>query len=457
MSEGSLPSYAEVPLILQRVKRITPPYTPPELAANQSLPVRSLAHRIGARTRSRSRPPSEFVKQGKNLVLRLAGAQVPGTELPVYGLGAAVEGKIELTKPEGISSIDVKMEGVLQLQEVAEGGTEVIRLCYESASLWSKGSDGGNSAICPASLSFTLTLPKTYSDRKKSFSLPPTYSEHLAGVPGFTANISYALQIIVNNQKPSSSLVKSAFLGSSSQSLSIPFIYYPRTRPAAAIPSPLPQVHTNPGVKLSTQWRMFEQRMVTRIPGGQDILSQFYIPASRIFCIKEPIPFHLTFSASAFALAGLLPFLPTASILSPNKQHMKIELHRQSVVDVRNKERTEAKTDIWRVDCIGRGTFKHAGDGPDWMSFVGQIHVNENVVLGGFKASGLTVKDCIVLSMTPPDPVKAPYRELRQVVPVLLTTDTHESSVLDQASVYSVPSTPSDHLDQLREVGYGAA
>ena len=59
--------------------------------------------------------------------------------------------------------------------------------------------------------------------------------------------------------------------------------------------------------------------------------------------------------------------------------------------------------------------------------------------------------------MTPSDPVKAPYRELRQVVPVLLTTDTHESSVLDQASVYSVPSTPSDHLDQLRDVGYGAA
>ena len=75
--------------------------------------------------------------------------------------------------------------------------------------------------------------------------------------------------------------------------------------------------------------------MVARIQGGQDILSQLYIPASRIFCIKEPIPFHLTFSASAFALAGLLPFLPTASILSPNKQHMKIELHRQSVVDVR--------------------------------------------------------------------------------------------------------------------------
>lgn len=57
--------------------------------------------------------------------------------------------------------------------------------------------------------------------------------------------------------------------------------------------------------------------------------------------------------------------------------------------------------------------------------------------------------------MTPPDPVKCAVRELRQTVPVLLTTDTYESSVRDEASVCSVPSTPSDHADQLSEVRYG--
>lgn len=62
-----------------------------------------------------------------------------------------------------------------------------------------------------------------------------------------------------------------------------------------------------------------------------------------------------------------------------------------------------------------------------------------------------------MLSMTPPDPVKSPFRELRQVVPVLLTTDAYGSQVQDQASEHSVPSTPStsEHLEQMAELGYG--
>lgn len=123
MSQGSLPTYSEIsqpPLPQRRQSRVPiPVYTPPESSRQplsdlpkQPLPVTpvSLAHRIGDRSRSRSRPPSnEWIKLGKHLVLRLSGAQVPGAELPVYGLGAAVEGKLELTKPEGINSIEVKV------------------------------------------------------------------------------------------------------------------------------------------------------------------------------------------------------------------------------------------------------------------------------------------------------------------------------------------------------------
>lgn len=119
------------------------------------------------------------------------------------------------------------------------------------------------------------------------------------------------------------------------RSLSAPFIYYPRTRPAAPLPPPLRKASTNLGLTQSPHWRMYEQRVASRVPGGQDITSRLYIPASRIFSRSQPIPFHLTFSGSAFALAAFLPFLPTASLLSPYKQHTKIELLRQSIVDVR--------------------------------------------------------------------------------------------------------------------------
>jgi hypothetical protein len=65
-------------------------------------------------------------------------------------------------------------------------------------------------------------------------------------------------------------------------------------------------------------------------------------------------------------------------------------------------------------------------------------------------------KDYIVLSITPPDPAKYPSRELRQVVPVQLTTDPWTPNVGNHnfnGSVYSVPSSDG-HLAQLPEMGY---
>lgn len=67
-------------------------------------------------------------------------------------------------------------------------------------------------------------------------------------------------------------------------------------------------------------------------------------------------------------------------------------------------------------------------------------------------------KDCIVLSMVPPDPSKSPFRELRQVIPVRLTTDLWSLNNDDHpnfdGSEYSVPSTPDDHLEAQPELRY---
>lgn len=81
----------------------------------------------------------------------------------------------------------------------------------------------------------------------------------------------------------------------------------------------------------------------------------------------------------------------------------------------------------------------------------------------GFKAGGLTVKvsqvsflpmlaklriqDCILFSMTPPEAQKAPFIELRQVIPIRLTTDPFSADGtgiggLRSDSEYSVPSSP---------------
>ncbi len=61
------------------------------------------------------------------------------------------------------------------------------------------------------------------------------------------------------------------------------------------------------------------------------------------------------------------------------------------------------------------------------------------------------IKDFIELSMIPPDPVKCPFREMRLVIPIRLTTDPWSSDgymLAGADSDFSAPSTPPDSQSQ---------
>ncbi|KAI0784813.1 hypothetical protein C8Q75DRAFT_370739 [Abortiporus biennis] len=398
MSTTSLPSYV-APSFTR-----TPTYTAEPQAYEQRL----------ALNRTQARPSGNFIKSSKTggVSLRLS-AQDSEAELPTYGCGASVEGTVDLSKTDGISFVEVKIEGSLKLKEIAEGGTNTHKLCLTRMTLWSRDRNTGS---CPSSLPFSLALPTTFTDGKDQYPLPPTYE-------------SKALLPIKNLNSVTTS-----------------FTYYPRSRPAVPIPSPMIITSSLPGVIDSPEWKCFESIMPSKQRGGQDILSKLYIPASRVFCINEAIPFHLIFSSSAHSLVSYLPYAPVTSSFTSSRQHTKIQILRQSSVDVRNTLIMGTKTDIWRVVSIGEGIFRHASDGPEFISFVGEIRVNQQIKIGGFKAGGLFIKDCIVLSMSPPDPVKTPFGELRNVIPIRLTTDpwSDDGSGPFAPSEYSVPSTPED-------------
>lgn len=159
--------------------------------------------------------------------------------------------------------------------------------------------------------------------------------------------------------------------------VSTSFIYFPRSRPASPIPQSL--YHTASGFHVTPDWKVFESVLRSKTTVRPDIITKFYLPTSRIFSMTQPIPFCLTLESSAVSLAAFLPFGPTSRTLG--RKMTCVQLMRQTTVDVRwvgslfyglsfslvltisasrNTVIAGVKTDIWRVDCIGDGTFKRA-------------------------------------------------------------------------------------------------
>jgi len=109
------------------------------------------------------------------------------------------------------------------------------------------------------------------------------------------------------------------------------------------------------------------------------------------------------------------------------------------------------------------------GDGPTWILFTGEVTIKEGTI-PGFRAAGLSVKVCstcnrlqrdvglilliqdfILFTVNPHDPKKSPFRDLRQVIPVRLTTDAWTMNGAGvgilPAFEYSEPPSPGDTHD----------
>ncbi|KAJ3504111.1 hypothetical protein NLJ89_g8111 [Agrocybe chaxingu] len=404
MSTASLPSY-----VAPSVNRI-PSYSAEPHDHEQ---------RIALADRLRPRPSGTFIKElkGGGVRLRLT-MQEDNAPLPIYGSGSQVEGYVDLSKLEGITSVEVKIEGRLLLKEIAEGGTSTARLCLNTALLWCK--DPVNT-VCPSSLHFSLGFPSSFSYEDKTFPLPPTFDVKLSGLPGFVATIDYSVTAVV--AKPNSAHIpnvksKKLRIHIGSTVVSTPLIYYPRNRPASPLPLLLQHLHS--GFQVTPDWKAVETILRSK---------------------SAPVPFHLTLHSSAVSLATYLPMSPTAKTLSPRKV-TRVQLMRQTTVDVRNTVIAGVKTDMWRVDCIGEGAFKHAGDGPTWIAYTGEIVIDETVKVPGFKAAGLSVKDCILFTVNPLDPSKSPFGEVREVIPVRLATEPWTPNGAGMVSDFTMNPSP---------------
>ncbi|KAF7362595.1 hypothetical protein MVEN_00608300 [Mycena venus] len=377
------------------------PGSAPSYSAEPGLDEQRLA--IHARSLPRATGTFTVSTSNGNATLRLT-AQEDKIKLPVYGTGAVVAGTVELTKTDHISAVGIRVEGRVKVHELGEGGHIETPISIGTVQLWKKGDD----TSCPGTLPFSVTLPTTFHNDGRSYLLPPSHSVSLEGVPGFNADIDYTISAYIKSKK--------FRLPIGSTTVSTPFIYQPRSRPAH--PTPTPLECENAGFIERPGWRVFKS-VVKAHPntGFQDINVKLYIPESRIFYPADPIPFHVTFESTASqSLEGFLPYGPIGDLHAT-----RLQLMRQSAVDVRGAFILDPKTYIWRNDIIGEGSFERTAEGATWLSLSGSIPI-EPVKATGFKLRHFSVTDAILLTVTPPDTKNSPFVGIREVITVRLTT-----------------------------------
>ncbi|KAF7362596.1 hypothetical protein MVEN_00608400 [Mycena venus] len=361
-------------------------------------------HAIHAHSLPRATGTVTVPSSNENATLRLT-AQEDKIELPVYSTGAVIAGTVELAKTDHIFAVDIAVEGRVKVHELGEGGHIETPISIGTVQLWKKGDDTG----CPGTLPFSVTLPTTFRDDDQSHPLPPSHSVSLEGVPGFDADIDYTISAHIKSKKFG--------LPIGSTTVSTPFIYQPRSRPAHRTPTPLECEKA--GFIERPGWKVFRS-VVKAHPntGFQDIGVKLYIPESRIFYLADPIPFHITFeSTTPQSLTEFMPFGPSGDLHAT-----RLQLMRQSAADVRGEFILGTKTNIWRNDIIGEGSFEQTAEGATWVSFSGSIPIKP-VKVTGFKLRHFSVTDALLLEVTPPDATTSPFVSIWETIVVRLTTD----------------------------------
>ncbi|CAK5262804.1 unnamed protein product, partial [Mycena citricolor] len=172
-------------------------------------------------------------------------------------------------------------EGRLSLREMGEGGRADTTICLDTTLLWIRDE---RNPTCPSSLQFSLKLPATFGLSGQTFPLPPSHSIKLKGLPGFYADIEYSVSAVINKPRALPNivpLVKSKKLGINigNTTVSTPFIYYPRTRPGVALPSPMQHVAT--GFIEAPGWKVYNYMVkANNRTGAQNINVKLYLPGN---------------------------------------------------------------------------------------------------------------------------------------------------------------------------------
>jgi len=408
---------------------IVPPYTPSSPSPHYSsepLPGEQTVE--FSRRSTSSRPPTGVYRRITDRLSIILRNQHPGSVFPTYGRGGLIQGELILdSNTGGLTSVILKLEGHFLLH--ASGVPVSATFLSETYVLWS----ASHAQRCPRIISFGVIFPLTFDDGGQARFLPPTFE---SSEPGPHAACSYSLAIELSRPRQFLSFLKG------NEAVKVPLMYHPRSRPhLPMLPSHLPFMST---VKSSPEeWHEVMCTIpMTRGSGLAPAECLLFIPSVQTFASSDTIPFHLQIRGSP---ASLIPFLEQGQdscqgAIEKRKggvvirvyllRQSNVRLHGQSATACRNLG--EGKMEPSRTFHPGPYTFipHPLGEGLDSLDWDGVVRCSEDAIVPSFNTNQFSVKDSIVLSITPQQPLKSPLLGVTHSCLIRLVTDPWPNDAL---------------------------
>ncbi|KAI0344417.1 hypothetical protein BDW22DRAFT_1354442 [Trametopsis cervina] len=395
-----------------------------------------------------------FRYRSGGITLTLQGLQA-GTNVPTFARDAVVQGRIE-TSEEDVRSVAVKLEGKQSVTVYLEDTLTAESTLFSNVhDLWKKQGSG----TCPSELSFSIPFPTAYKDKDRTLPLPSSFRGAYRGGPTIFAFLRYSVTVVVSKKRFAS--------WEKQKTLSQVIAYRPRSRAPLAIPRNPPVVIS--ADQIHTDWQDIASSMPARGSGFGPIECHFFVPKAQTFAITDSIPFSLHLRAPVDHLDKLLGSTtsdtpgnndgeastsralpsPTTTPTSP-KGFLRNPVSRLANI-VRVKDAGEPKFGVrvylerrlgseiygqlaWQSREIGEAelTKVAAQNRAEAGAYVwtGEARCRPLAVsVGGFSTSAFTVKDSIVLVITPVDQDKSPWATHKYTHPIKLVTDPYQTEL----------------------------
>ncbi|KAF9220885.1 hypothetical protein BS17DRAFT_786128 [Gyrodon lividus] len=393
-----------------------PPYTP-------SLPSPSYSTELlpGERTvehtrRASSQPPTGIYRRITDTLTIILKDQHPGSIHPIYGRGEVIRGDLILRTTNDLTSVTFKLEGLLLVENSGVAiTTTIFSVTYV---MW--GASQGRP--CPQTIPFTVVLPLTFEDGGQVHHLPPTFESSKPRVV-----CSYSLTVELSRPRQLLPFLRA------SEVVNVPLIYRPRSRPRMPmLPSNLPFMST---VKSSPEeWHQIMCTVnMTHASGLDPVQCLLFIPSVQIYALSDAIPFHLQIRGSPASLVPFLEHSQTGGVTSDSGGGVAVRVYLLRQTGIRMYEQSLSSSRV-----LGEGemepsqslpskhhTFQRhpLGEGLDSLDWDGELRCSEDATVASFITSQLHVKDLIVLSITPRQPLRSPLLAVKHCHPVKLVTD----------------------------------